>query len=190
MSDESQSKLTPRQAAFVAEYLIDLNGTQAAIRAGYAATSAAETASELLRLSKVEEAVSRGQAQREQRINIKQDDVLHEMSLLAMSRIDHYMMTDEGQVALAEGAPDGAMAAVQSIKRKTKIFRDREGNETHREYDVELRLWDKPNPLKLTGRHVGLYPNKVEVTGKDGAPIETITQVRRVIVRPEPEIEK
>ena len=94
------------------------------------------------------------------------------MSLLAMSRIDHYVVSDEGQVELAEGAPDGAMAAVQSIKRKCKIFRDKEGHETHREYDVEIRLWDKPQPLKLTGRHVGLYPNRVEVTGKDGGPIE------------------
>lgn len=106
------------------------------------------------------------------------------MSLLAMSRIDHYVVTDEGQLSLAEGAPDGAMAAVQSIKKKTKIFKDKEGNETHREYDVEIRLWDKPNPLKLTGRHVGLYPNKVELTGKDGAPIE-ITEVKRTVVRSE-----
>jgi len=68
---------------------------------------------------------------------------------------------------LAEGAPEDAMAAVQSIKRKTRV--DKDGSVT---FDVELRLWDKPAPLKLTGRHVGLYPDRVEVVGKDGGPIQ------------------
>lgn len=171
-SDTSEHQLTPRQAAFVAEYLVDLNASQAAIRAGYSEATAGPGAAQVLSNIKVAEAIERGKAQRLARVNIKQDDVLHEMSLLAMSRIDHYVVSDEGQVELAEGAPDGAMAAVQSIKRKCKIFRDKEGHETHREYDVEIRLWDKPQPLKLTGRHVGLYPNRVEVTGKDGGPIE------------------
>jgi phage terminase small subunit len=120
--------------------------------------------------------VARAQAQRSQRVNLKQDDVLHEMSALALSNISHYIISDEGQVTLAEGAPDNAMAAVQSIKRKTKVFRDKNGAETHREYDVELRLWDKPQPLKLTGRHVGLYPDRVEHVGKGGGPIE-LTQL-------------
>ena len=175
--------LEPRQQAFVNEYIIDLNGTQAAIRAGYSPATATQIASDQLSKPNVAASVARAKAQRLQRVNIKQDDVLHEMSLLAMSRIDHYVVSDDGQVELAEGAPDGAMAAVQSIKRKTKIFRDREGIKTHREYDVELRLWDKPQPLKLTGRHVGLYPDRVEHVGKGGGPIE-IAEVCSVIVDP------
>lgn len=175
--------MTPRQRSFVAEYLLDLNGMQAAIRAGYSPDNANSYAVTLLRIPHVAEAIERGKAQRLHRVNLKQDDVLNEMSALAMSRIDHYVVSDEGQVELAEGAPDNAMAAVQSIKRKCKVFRDRQGVETHREYDVELRLWDKPQPLKLTGRHVGLYPDKVEVSGPNGGPIP-ITQVRSVIVDP------
>ena len=171
-----EASLNPRQRAFIAEYLIDLNATQAYIRAGYSAATAQQGSAELLLKPVVRAAIERGKAQRLQRVNIKQDDVLHEMSALAMSRIDHYIVSDDGQVELADGAPDNAMAAVQSIKRKTKVFRDKEGNETHREYDVEIRLWDKPQPLKLTGRHVGLYPDRVEHVGRDGGPIE-LTQV-------------
>lgn len=104
------------------------------------------------------------------------------MSALALSRIDHYIVDDDGNVKLAEGAPDNAMAAVQSVKRKKIVKEDRAGNLTIT-YDVEIRLWDKPQPLKLTGRHVGLYPDKVEITGKGGGPIETVTEVRRTIVK-------
>jgi hypothetical protein len=43
------------------------------------------------------------------------------------------------------------------------------------EHDVEVELWDKPNALKLMGRHVGLFPDKVEVTGKDGEPLAGFT---------------
>lgn len=160
-------RLTSRQRAFVAEYLIDLNATQAYIRAGYSTEGAQQSSSDLLLNPVVRQAVEQGKAQRLSRVNLKQDDILNEMAALATSRIDHYVITNDGQVALAEGAPDNAMAAVQSIKRKTRV--DKDGSVT---FDVELRLWDKPAPLKLTGRHVGLYPDRVEVVGKDGGPIQ------------------
>lgn len=172
--------LSPRQKQFVHEYLIDLNGTQAAIRAGYSAHTAGEAAPRLLADVRIAHAVERGKAQRLSRVNMTQDTVLHEMSLLANSRLDHYYIDDEGQVRLTEGAPDGAMAAVQSIKRRTKVFTDKEGN-TEKTYDVEIRLWDKPNPLKLMGKHVGLnFSDRVEVTGKDGGPV--ISQIIREVI--------
>jgi phage terminase small subunit len=173
-SDGQPKKLTPRQAAFVAEYLIDLNGTQAAIRAGYAQDSAGVEATRLLTNANIADAVARGKAQRLSRVNTTAESVLHEMSALAQSRIDHYVVTDEGQVTLAEGAPENAMAAVQSIKRKTRVYYDKVHNAEVREYDVEIRLWNKPEPLKLMGRHANVAAcfDRVEVTGKDGGPIE------------------
>ena len=172
--DASEASLTPRQAAFVSEYIVDLNGTQAAIRAGYSPTSAAESASEFLSNSKISAEIAKLKAQRLSRINITADSVLHEMSMLALSRIDHYVVTDEGQVTLAEGAPENAMAAVQSIKRKTRVYYDKARNAEVREYDVEIRLWNKPEPLKLMGRHANVKAcfDRVEVTGADGGPIE------------------
>ena len=58
---------TPKQARFVEEYLIDLNGTQAAIRAGYSAKTAAQQASRLLRNVKVQQAIATGQKELAQR---------------------------------------------------------------------------------------------------------------------------
>jgi hypothetical protein len=105
------------------------------------------------------------------------DQVLQEMALLSHSSLEHYFIDDEGQVRVAEGAPDGAMRAIQSIKKKTKIKPD-----GTREYDVELRLWNKPEPLKLMGKHVGIGWDRVEHTGKDGGPI--ITEVRNTVIDP------
>jgi hypothetical protein len=106
------------------------------------------------------------------------------MSLLANSRLDWFLIDDRGQVALSDTAPEGAMGAVASIKRKTRVVPPKGDFAGYTEYDVEIKLWDKPQPLKLMGRHVGLFPDKVEHSGPGGGPIETVTRVERVIVDP------
>lgn len=69
-------KLTARQKRFVVEYLIDLNATQAAIRAGYSAKTACEQGARLLANVKVQEAIQQAMSKREQRTEITQDMVL------------------------------------------------------------------------------------------------------------------
>jgi phage terminase small subunit len=178
--DSPEARLNPRQAAFVREYLVDLNGTQAAIRAGYSAACASVQASKLVADPKIADAIERGKAQRLASVNIAAADVLSEMDALARSNICHYVISDEGQVELAPGAPDNAMAAIKSIKKKTRV--DKDGSRT---YDVEVQLWDKPGSLKLMGKHAGVkaFFDKVEVSGPDGGPIP-ITEVRSIIVDP------
>lgn len=176
--------LTARQQAFVEEYIIDFNATQAAIRAGYAPASADVQGSQLLAKPHIAAAVERAKAQRLSRTQMTADTVLHEMSLLANSNLSHYIIDDKGNVQLAEGAPEGAMRAIQSIKKKTtQRFNDKTG-ELVTTYDVELRLWDKPTPLKLMGRHVGIFHDRTEVTGKNGGPIEIIGKIESVIIDP------
>ncbi len=68
--------LTPKQARFVEEYLIDLNATQAAIRAGYSAKTANEQGSQLLAKLSVRQAVAEAQAIRSKRTAITQDEVI------------------------------------------------------------------------------------------------------------------
>ena len=60
---------------------------------------------------------------------------------------------DAGNVKLAPGAPDGALRAISSVKHKTRTYG---GDNPVTEHDVEIRLWNKPEPLKLAGRHVGV----------------------------------
>lgn len=114
-----------------------------------------------------------------------QDTVLHEMSILATANVEHYVVDDEGQVQLAEGAPEGAMGAIQSIKRKTRVHYDKDQNIVGKTYDVELRLWDKPGSLKLMGKHAGVkaFFDRVEVSGPNGGPIP-VEAVKSVIVDP------
>lgn len=163
-----------RERRFVEEYLIDLNGAKAALRAGYAKNTA--TAFPFLVKPHIAAAIRVAIAQRSARIAVSQETVISETAALALSRIDHYVMEDEGQVTLAEGAPLDAMAAVQSIKRKVRVLYNKDGEIEGREYDTELRLWDKVAPLRLLGKHVGLFPDKVELTGKDGGPIRVAAE--------------
>lgn len=70
------STLTPKQQAFVEEYLVDLNGAQAAIRAGYSVHTARQVATENLSKPYIAEAIAKRQADRLQRVEISQDDVV------------------------------------------------------------------------------------------------------------------
>lgn len=161
-------ELLPKQKRFAEQYVIDLNGTQAAIRAGYSPNGADVTSSRLLDDTRVAAYIAKLIAQRTSRVNVTADSVLQEMSILANSRLDHYYVDDEGQVRCTEDAPEGAMGAIESIRKKTTIklgkARDGEEGEVTKTYDVTIKLWDKPAPLKLMGRHVGLFPNKVIVS--------------------------
>jgi phage terminase small subunit len=174
----------PRQQAFIAEYLIDAKPEAAAVRAGYEPDSAAGSAGNLLRNPRIIDAIKRGQAQRLARVNMQADTVIVELAALALSRIDHYVVDDDGNVQLTAGAPENAMAAIQSVKRK-KTVREAKNGELIITYDVEIKLWDKPGALKLMGKHAGVAAcfDKLVVTGPHGGPIEMITEVRRVLVR-------
>lgn len=179
---------TARERVFAAEYIIDLNATQAVLRCGCfnvgSYDSAGTAASKLINRPRVAALIEILKAQRLSRVNLTADSVLHEMSLLSHSDQSHYVISDDGNVELAPGAPEGAMRAIQTIKRRKTIKEDKEGNVTIT-YDVELKLWDKPAPLKLMGRHVGLFPDRIELTGPNGKPIEHVTEIRRTIVRPD-----
>lgn len=74
-----QKKLTPKQKRFVQEYLIDLNATQAAIRAGYAKNTAKEQGYECLTKPHVKQAIKTAQRGRLQRTQITQDKVLSDL---------------------------------------------------------------------------------------------------------------
>lgn len=187
--NDSENRLTPRQARFVEEYIKDLNGTQAAIRAGYSPKSASESGSELLALSKVADAIERAKAARSARVNVTQDEVLSELNILATACVEHYVVDDDGYLRAAPDAPEGVMRAVQSVDRKKRIYYVKGGNNAgavdYVEYELKFKLWDKPGQLKLLGRHAGVKAmfDKLEVSGPNGGPIP-IAEVRSVIVDP------
>jgi phage terminase small subunit len=147
-------KLNPRQERFVQEYLIDLDPAAAYRRAGYGPASdkaARNAASRLLKNVGVSEAVREAMKARAERVGMEADEVLAELKVLGKSDLWHYRIDGEGQVALAEGAPPGAIRAVSAIKRKVRHLG---GGRV--EYETEIKLWSKPEALKLAAQHLGL----------------------------------
>lgn len=154
-----QGRLNDRQARFVAEYLVDLNATQAAIRAGYSSNDADVTGPRLLGVVGVAKAIAEGKEKLMRRIDISQDRVLREVEMLAFSDVTNYQCDERGNVTLAPGAPPGAMRAIASIKRRFTTIG--QGDEPPIvQCEVEIKLWDKPGIIKLAGRHVGLFPSR------------------------------
>lgn len=152
--------LAGRRARFVIEYLIDLNAAQAAIRAGYSARGATVAGTRLLADVSVQAAIAKAMETRLVRTEITQDRVLNELALLAFSDISNYAIDDNGNLTPAQGKPQSVMRVVSSMKRKVRFVFERDGAPPTKEVEVEFKLWDKPGPLKLAGRHVGLFPAK------------------------------
>lgn len=134
------SKLTPKQQRFVDEYLVDLNGTQAAIRAGYSAKTARSKAAQLLAKVNIEQAIQARMGERSEKVGVNAEYVLtrlHQIDQLDVADI----LDDAGNVLpvkqwpkpwrqsisgadLLELQTGGVMTAVRKIKwpDKTKVL--------------------------------------------------------------------
>lgn len=145
------AKLTAKQQTFVEEYLIDLNATQAAIRAGYSAKNADKIGSELLGKTRVAEAVSMAMAERSRRTGINQDRVLQEIAKLALVNIDDVVDLRTGKVKGSATKED--LACIQSIKIKPTEFGE----------EREIKFYDKKGSLELAGKHLGMFKDKMEM---------------------------
>lgn len=169
--------MTPKQERFVQEYLIDLNATQAAIRAGYAPKAAEQQGHVLLRNPKLAVVIAERQEKTATKAGITRERVLRETELLAHSNVDHYMLDETGRLVIAPGAPPDAMQAVSSIKYKVTTYGTGENARTER--TCEFKLWDKPGSIKLAGRHVDVHGfwERVELTGKDGSSLADVMQM-------------
>jgi phage terminase small subunit len=104
--------LTGKQALFVSEYLVDLNATQAALRAGYGARSARTNAYRLLQKPKVTEAIRRAVEARAERLQLSSEDVLRSI-------------VDIRSKAVTGGNLTQALRANELMGRHLKLFTDR-----------------------------------------------------------------
>lgn len=159
-------KLTPKQMRFVDEWLIDFNGKQAAIRAGYSAKTAEVTAAKLLRNVKVQAEISRRQKDLQKRTEVSQDRVVKELARIAFANIADYLHVetqtrtkDDGtevtyQIVMLSETEDLSVdqrAALANVKQSVN--------------GVEIKLHDKIKALELLGRHIGMFTDKLEVKG-------------------------
>lgn len=93
--------MNAKQAAFVREYLIDSNGTQAAIRAGYSEATAGSKASDLLKIVKVQEAIAAGRAELAEKARIKKETITARLDEVAVRCMQHEPVVDR------KGEPTG-----------------------------------------------------------------------------------
>ena len=141
-------KLTDKQTAFVREYLVDLNATQAAIRAGYSERTAYSVGQRLLNNVEIQRAVAAAQAKRARRVEVTQDYVLSNL-----------------------------VEVVERTMQRAPVM-DRKGEQVTDEEGRAVWTFDAKSAnraLELLGKHLGIFADKVkaEVSGPDGGPVQS-----------------
>ena len=143
--------MTPRQRRFVQEYLIDLNATQAAKRAGYSARSARTTGQKILHHPAVAAAIESAQAKRAQRTRVSADRVVTELAKVAFGDPRRLFSWGPGGVELRESSElTEAEAALVSEVSETRTA----AGGTRR-----VKLHCKMTALTALGKHLGLFGN-------------------------------
>lgn len=163
------TQLTDKQTRFVEEYLIDLNATQAAIRAGYSADTAGAIGYENLQKPYIADAIAEARKKLSEGAGVTQERVVKELARLAFLDI-RKAFDDEGRLKPIVDLDDDTAAAIAGleieVERSRKPQTDEEiqlATRTHK-----IKLSDKKGALDSLARHLGMFVDKVQHTGKDG----------------------
>ncbi len=149
--------MTKKQKRFVEEYLVDLNATQAAIRAGYSPQTARDIGCENLTKPNIQNAIATAMAERSRRTGINQDRVIQEIAKLAFLNPVDVIDMDEATIKGEANRDD--TACIASVK--VKVIPGEDGNITER----EIKTYDKLKALELLGKHLGMFSDKLKVEG-------------------------
>ena len=147
-TSDGVGKLTDKQKRFVEEYLVDLNATQAAIRAGYSEQTAYSIGQRLLKKVEVQEAIQQAQNKRSERTQITQDEVIRRL----IENVDISM---------------GKKATVITIPSKSENG-EVMGNDVA-QFVYEPSAANKA--LELLGKHLGIFKDGVDITS-GGKPLQ------------------
>lgn len=145
--------VTAKQQRFCEEYLIDLNATRAAIRAGYSPRSARTDGPRLLENADVRARIDEEMALRSRRTGVSADRVVRELARVAFVRASDVIDAKTG--GLRDDASKDDLAAVAGMRVKDG------GEFTER----EVRMCDKVRALELLGKHLGMFTDNVQIEG-------------------------
>ncbi len=148
--------LNPKQKRFIEEYLVDLNATQAAIRAGYSEKTAYSQGQRLLKHVEIVPAIEVAIAERSARTKVTADMVIQELAKIGFSDMRKFASWGDG-VSFKESSEleDGDAACVAEVAET--ITKD--GG------SVRIKLHDKKGALELLGKHLGIFIDKLEISG-------------------------
>jgi phage terminase small subunit len=161
--------LTPRQARFVEEYLIDLSAKQAAIRAGYSAKSADKIGSQNLAKPDIAAVIEAAKIARSQRTAVDSDWVLKRLALEAEADLAD-LYDEENRLKPVKDWPliwrQGLVAGVEVEELFEGVGEDR----VQIGYTKKLRLSERVRRIELIGKHIGVqaFQEQVKVSGLDG----------------------
>lgn len=150
--------MTNKQERFCEEYLVDLNATQAAIRAGYSPKTANEQGTQLLAKVSIRARIDAALAEQSRRTGVTADRVVRELAKVAFANSQDVIDYDDATVR-SDAARDDT-AAVASVRVKTIPTKDGVGVER------EVKMHDKLKALELLGRRLGLFTDNVNVSGE------------------------
>ncbi len=161
---KTPKKLTAKQAAFVSNFLIDGNATQAAIRAGYSTKTAQRIGSETLSNPLVAQAIAKRQAKRLERTEISADRVIAQLAAIAFAD-PRKLFRDDGALKPIDQMDDDTRAAL--VVEVTQGF-DQDGNPVQTR---KTKFADKLGALDKLGRHLGLFQDKLKISGDAENPL-------------------
>jgi phage terminase small subunit len=162
--------LEPKQQAFCEEYIIDFNGTQAAIRAGYSERTAGSIASENLQKPEIQAEIQRQIENRSKRTEITQDRVLLEIARLAFNDPRKAFDANDNLLPVHQW-PDDVAAAISSIKVTEVRPKNADDEEKTETYLKEIKFWDKGKQIELAGKHLAMFSDKVTLAGDKDNPL-------------------
>jgi phage terminase small subunit len=158
-------QITTKQLQFVEEYLIDLNATAAAKRAGYLGATAG---TQLLQRPRVQQAIASYKHYRSQRVHATADRVIAELAAIAFADV-RAVYDASGHLLPIRDLPDHVAATIASIE---VVRRPTDDPDAPVEYVHKYKFWDKLRAVENLGKHFGdLIPNRLELTGQGGGPV-------------------
>lgn len=152
MTDE---KLTDLQEQFCREYLVDLNATQAAKRAGYSEQSARQQGSENLSKPAIQERIEALMQERSRRVEVTSDLVLSELLLIARTDLSR-AFDAQGNLLPVPKIPEEIRRAISAVEVTVSAT----GIATKK-----VKFLDKIKSLELLGKHLKLFTEKIEHSG-------------------------
>ena len=171
--------LSEKQKRFCEEYLIDLNGTQAATRAGYSAKTANEQAARLLAKVSVQAYVQSLQKKVSTKLEITRERILNELARIAFSDVRVYF-DEEGNLKKFEDINDDQAAAVSSVETDELVGMNEQGEKARIGVTRKVKMWDKLKALESLAKYDGLFERDNSQKKPDQAPM-TDQQVDRYI---------
>lgn len=159
--------MTPKRVRFAAEYLVDLNATQAAIRAGYSEKTARAIGSELLTFPDIQAAIAEGRAKLNKTTEMDAEEWRRRVSVLARFDVRKLFDAETNKLLPVCELPDEIASCVAGVKvLRAKTSRRRVDAETEEEVEeslFEVKTTDVLRALEMMGRHLGMLKDVVDL---------------------------